>query len=87
MDQCLINAVSPKHHSRGLICRFRFKKAMKVGWVWHEMKTIEETVLATEIGSGSTAKQEGTEPREFGKLIMYQAWLSTGLWGMGVRGT
>ena len=87
MDQCLINAVSPKHHSRGLICRFRFREGMKVGWVWHEMKTIEETVLAAEIGSGSTAKQEGTEPREFGKLIMYQAWLSTGLWSMGVRGT
>lgn len=60
---------------------------MKVGWAWHGMKTIEETVLATEIGSGSTAKQEGTEPREFGKLIMYQAWLSTRVWGMGVRVT
>lgn len=28
------------------------------------MNTLEETVLATEIGSGHTAKQVGTEPRE-----------------------
>lgn len=60
---------------------------MKVGWAWREIKTIEETVLATELGSGGTAKQEGTEPREFGNLNMYQAWLSTRVWGMGVRGT
>ena len=86
MDQCLINAVSPKHHSRGLICRFIPREGMKVGWAWHEIKTIEESVLATEIGSGSIAKQEGPEPREFGKLNMYQAWLNTGVWGMGVRG-
>lgn len=59
---------------------------MKVGWAWHVIKTIEESVLATEIGSGSIAKQEGPEPREFGKLNMYQAWLNTGVWGMGVRG-
>lgn len=44
---------------------------MKVGWAWHEIKTIEESVLATEIGSGSIAKEGGTEPREFGKLNMY----------------
>lgn len=72
MDQCLINAVSPKHHSRGLLCRFRLREGIKGGWAWQEIKTIEETVLATEIGSGSIAKQEGTEPREFGKLDMYQ---------------
>ncbi|EPY78487.1 hypothetical protein CB1_001060003 [Camelus ferus] len=47
---------------------------MKVEWAWHELKTIKENVLATEVGYGSTAKQEGTEPREFGKLNMYQAW-------------
>lgn len=52
---------------------------MKVGWAWHEMKTTEESILATEIGSESTAKREGTKPREFGKLDMYQAWLSTGM--------
>ena len=58
-----------------------------MGWAWHEIETIEETVLATELGSGGTAKQEGTEPREVGNLNMYQAWLSTRVWGMGVRGT
>lgn len=60
---------------------------MKVGWAWREIKTIEETVLATELGSGGTAKHEGTEPREFGNLNMYQAWLSTRVWGTGVKGT
>ena len=43
-----------------------------MGWVWQRMKTLEETVLATEIGSGSTAKQVGREPREFGNFNMYQ---------------
>lgn len=32
------------------------------------MNTLEETVLATELGSGHTAKQVGTEPREFGNF-------------------
>lgn len=69
-----MNAVSPKHPSMGVICRFRLREGMKVEWAWHELKTIKENVLATEVGYGSTAKQEGTEPREFGKLNMYQAW-------------
>lgn len=44
-----------------------------MGWVWQGMKTLEETVLATEIGSGSTAKQVGREPREFGNFNTYQS--------------
>lgn len=87
MSQCLISAFSPKHQARGLICRFRLREGMKIDWVWHYRRTLEETVLATEIGYGSVARQEGTQPREFVKLGMCQAWLSTGMWGKGLRNT
>lgn len=55
--------------------------------MWMGLARDEHPILATEIGSGHTAKQVGTEPREFGNFHIYQAWLSTSVWGMQVRGT
>lgn len=71
--------VSPKHHTRGLACKFRLREGMNVGLA------LEETVLVTEIGSGSTGHQVSTEPRDCGNFNMYQAWLSTVVRWMQVR--
>lgn len=73
----------PKHHTRGLICIFRCREGLNVdgtGKGWTPYPGYRDRLW--------TYSQAGRHRAQgVWQFHMYQAWLSTSVWGMQVRGT